>query len=134
MVLWLVALLVGGAVIAGLAYNAGLAATATTSGAAAAAPPVWAYGWHWGWGFGFIFPLVFFVLIFALLFRAIFWGGRGYGPRRWDGPYGPDGYVSRREAAFDEWHRRAHADAGAGTQDPPSGAPDQSQNPPFGGR
>ena len=94
----ILALLVFGAV-AGVAYEAGLAAAG--AGAAAVAPAAYPYYWHpgfFGFGFfGFLFPLLFLFLIFGLA-RAAFGGhrwGNGYG--RWGGP-----------RMLDEWHRELH--------------------------
>jgi hypothetical protein len=95
----ILALLLFGAV-AGVAYEAGLAAAG--AGAPGAATAAYPYYWHpgfFGFGFfGFLFPLLFLFLIFGLL-RAAFggghWGG-GYG-RRWGGP-----------RMLDEWHRELH--------------------------
>ena len=63
--------------------------------------------------------------------RAIFWGGRGRWGRGWGGPgygpggwYGPDkgpnghggrgGWEARAHETFDDWHSRAHGQAGTG--------------------
>jgi hypothetical protein len=86
------------------AYNAGVAHGIVESGRITAAPSgaPFAHGWphHWGFGFGF-FPF-FFLLFGFLLLRRLLWRG---GP--WRGGYGCrfDGVPP----AFDEWHRRAHA-------------------------
>ncbi len=109
--LTLVLLLVGGAAIAGIAYSAG--AASTSNGATA---PAWVYGAHFGWGLGFLFFPLLFILLLFLLFRALFWGFRSGpgGPGGWgQGPgYGPNGdWMSRREAAFHDLHRRAHEHA-----------------------
>ena len=93
-------LLFGG--VAGVAYEAGLAAAGAGAAAAGAAPAAYPYYWHpgfFGFGFfGFLFPLLFLFLIFGLA-RAAFgwgrWGGHGYG--RYGGP-----------RMIDEWHRELH--------------------------
>lgn len=126
LVLVLLAIFLGGGAIAAIAYSAG---ASTAVGTATGPGPNWGYAGHFGWGLWFLFPIFFLVLLFVLL-RAAFggWGyrGRGWGsgPRHWDeGPHGPgsdDPWTSRREAAFDEWHRRAHGGGGTGgpTPDP----------------
>jgi hypothetical protein len=97
--------LAAGAVIAIGAYNAGVAHGIAESGRAIAAVPPGApyvYGWPRPWGFGFFpfFPLFFFLFFFVVM-RGLFWRGpwRGWGPR-YDGI----------PPAFEEWHRRAHAE------------------------
>ena len=105
----LFAAVLGIALLAGVgfyAYNLGVAQGIVESGRIAAAPgaaaPTVVY-WPRPWGFGFFpfFPLLFFFLFFFLL-RGLFWRagcwGRGY--RYYDGV----------PPAFDEWHRRAHAE------------------------
>ena len=102
----LAALVVLGAAAVGLgAYNAGVAQGIAQSGALAAQPsgqpyPVYPYAWHGPWGFGFfpIFPF-FFLLLFFFAVRGLFWRGRGWGARYGGVP-----------PAFEEWHRRAHAE------------------------
>lgn len=103
----LLVLLVG-AGVAGIAYNAGVARGIAGSGQVAPPPPGVApypyYGpyWHGPFGFGFfgfLFPLLFFFLIFALL-KGLFWG------HRWGGYYGRWG--GGVPPMFEEWHRRAH--------------------------
>jgi len=129
------ALLVGGSVVANVAYQAGLQ-TAVTSVAATApegtivtpvAPgfaPGYGYGYGygpgWGWHgggfsiFGFLFGL-FFLFLFIGLIRAAFgrgrgWGGRG-GPGGWG--YGPGGWGGRGSMGGPDqtgehpWERRA---------------------------
>lgn len=122
----LLAILVGGTVVVALAYGAG----AASAGASATAVPHWAYagpyGWGFGWGFGFLFPLVSIVLV-LLLVRGIFWGYRG--PRAWGrdpDAYRPAAWQHRREASFEEWHRRAHG--GQSDGDPDQG-PDDATRP-----
>jgi hypothetical protein len=91
-------------------YNAGLAhgiaqSSQITPGATGSEPMAWHR--HYGhWGFFPLFPFFFILLLFVLL-RGILWrGGRwgrgcGYG-------YGYD----HVPPAFEEWHRRAHAQPG----------------------
>ena len=115
------ALVIGGAAALGIgAYNAGVAQGIAQSGALAAQPsvtpyPVYPYLWHRPWGFGFfpIFPIFpfFFFLLFFFVIRGLFWrgpwrAGRGY---RYEGV----------PPAFEEWHRRAHANPST----PPHSAP-----------
>ena len=90
------AVLVGGGIVASVAYQAGVATAVTTAVAAAPAgtvvTPVAAvpYGYGWGWGhggfpfFGIFAGLFFLFLLFALI-RAATWRGRGWGG------YGPGG-------------------------------------------
>lgn len=101
--------LAAGAAIAMGAYNAGVAHGIAAGGRAIAAVPPnapyapYAYGWPRPWGFGFfpVFPLFFFMLFFIVI-RGLFWRGPwgGWGPRGGGGV----------PPAFDEWHRRAHAE------------------------
>ena len=91
-------------------YNLGVARGIAEAGRVVSAPsgsvPVVAF-WPrpWGFGFGFFpfFPLLF-ILFWFFVVRALFWrgpwgrGGWGYGCRYGGVP-----------PAFDEWHRRAHA-------------------------
>lgn len=94
-----------GAGVAGIAYNAGVARGLAGSGQISPPPGVAPYPyygpyWHGPFGFfGFLFPLLFFFLIFALL-KGLFWGRHwgGY-PGHWGGGVPP---------MFEEWHRRAH--------------------------
>jgi hypothetical protein len=81
-------------------FNAGLAQGLADNGRAVAFAPR-----PWGWGFGFpVFPF-FLIFFWFVVLRGLFWRGP-WGYRRWH----HDGVP----AAFDEWHRRAHA-----RQDPP---------------
>ncbi len=133
-ILLVAVLAVGGGIIATTAYQAGVntAVTTTTTGGTVVAPvvvPGYGYGWHpFGWGFGFfgLFATLFFVFIVFALIRAIFWRG-GPGRRGWGG--GPDGsggspWAYRAHDTFDDWHKRAHADApkgeAGGPGEPPS--------------
>ena len=112
---WLIGLLVVAMLAAvGLySYNIGVVHGIAESGRVVAAPggatpPVYIWGPRpWGYGFGFFpfFPFLF-VLFWAFVLRGIFWGrrtyDRGYGYR-----YGSN--CGGVPPAFDEWHRRAHA-------------------------
>jgi hypothetical protein len=97
------------AAIAGLGfytYNLGVAQGIVEGGRALAAPGAGAplvVVWPRPWGFGFFpfFPFLF-ILFWFFLLRGIFWRGMWH-HRRWD--YGYGGVP----AAFEEWHRRAHA-------------------------
>jgi F0F1-type ATP synthase membrane subunit c/vacuolar-type H+-ATPase subunit K len=64
-----------------------------------------------GFGFGFfLFPLFFFFLFFFLIRAAFFgrrWGGPGWGPDH--GDHGD--WKGRRNAMFEDWHRRQHEQA-----------------------
>jgi hypothetical protein len=130
-ILLIAAFVVGGGLIASVAYQAGLSTAITTTvtetGATVVAPvaPVVAapaYGWGWGWGpgfgiFGFLAFLFFLFLVIAII-RAAFFAGRGprgWNHHRWEG-YGPDRWEGRAATWFDEQHRRAH--------DPTVGRPD----------
>jgi hypothetical protein len=129
----LAAVLVGGSIVAGVAYQAGVSTAVTTVAATAPdgvvvtpvapAPYPYGYGWGWGWGhggfpfFGILAGLFFLFLLFALI-RAATWRGRGwggYGPGRWGsgGPGGPGGWGdhdhrARFQQTFDELHRQSH--------------------------
>ena len=94
------AVLVGSAIGIG-AYNAGVAHAVADGGRQV----------HWGHGFFPIFPLFFFFFFFVLM-RGLWWGGR------WGRGWGPGwGYGYRYRdgvpPAFEEWHRRAHANDAA---------------------
>jgi hypothetical protein len=111
-------LVLGGAIAVG-AYEAGLAQSAAqvVVPAAGAAPVVAYYGHPYGWGFGF-FPFGFLIPIFGLflffaLMRALVGGGRGYGHRGWYGE-SQSGVPGR----FEDWHKRAHAEATTPTDRP----------------
>ncbi len=125
---WLIGLLIVAmlAVVALYAYNIGVAHGIAESGGLAAAPggvpPAYMWGPRpWGYGFGFFpfFPFLFIAFWFFVL-RGIFWGRgayrRGYG-YRYGGSCG--GGVP---PAFDEWHRRAHAQQNAPPPPTPSNA------------
>ena len=103
------ALVVLGATAIGIgAYNAGVAHGIAQSGAlappAAGAPSaVYPYMWYRPWGFGLfpIFPFFFFLLVFVVL-RGLFWRAP------WRGGWAARDYGV--PPAFEEWHRRAHAE------------------------
>jgi hypothetical protein len=116
---WLIGLLMIAmvAAVGVFTYNAGVAhGIAEGSRAIAVAPgagvPVVAY-WPRPWGFGFFpfFPFMFILFWFVVL-RGLCWRGRWYG--RGYGGVPP---------AFDEWHRRAHAEQG-----PPVGGPEDPRH------
>jgi len=140
-VLLVAVLAIGGGLIATTAYQAGLATAVTATGAAGAVTtPVlipaygYGYGWHPGFGFfGFLGTLLFLLIVFALV-RAIFWRGGpgrrgGWGPG-WGGSGHGDGnggagrgngpWQSHADQAFEEWHRRAHGEAGPPVQRDPA--------------
>jgi len=100
--------LILGAILGIMIYNAGVAngiaqsgkLPAIAAGAPAAAPypypyPYSYYGWH-PWGFGYFLPFLFIVFVFSVM-RMILWRRSWYG-------HGCGGYESR----FDEWHRQSH--------------------------
>jgi hypothetical protein len=98
----LAVLILGG--VAGIAYQAGAAASAAGTAPIAMHPYFW--GPFFGFGFfGFLFPLLFLFLIFGLV-RAAFWGGHSH----WDG------YGGRRRM-LEEWHREMHERQGSGTSE-----------------
>ena len=80
-----------------------IAAQAGTPGAGAPAVVVWHRPWGGGFGFFPFFPL-FFILFWVFIARGLFWRGARWGRYRHDGV----------PPAFDEWHRRAHAQQGPG--------------------
>jgi hypothetical protein len=113
------ALVIAAAAAIGIgAYNAGVAQGIAESGRALAVPPegtpyIYAYPrpWH-GFGFFPFFPFLFVFFLFFVL-RGLWWGGRGgywRGGKHWEHGGVPP--------AFDEWHRRAHAQ-----QTPPPSGP-----------
>lgn len=116
-----VALLVGGGVVANNAYHAGLADAAAAAGSGTTVV-VRDYAWAGplsgiGFGFfGFIGALIFLFIVFGLL-RAIFGAGRhSHGGRGWSGrdwsPEMREKFRGRWETGahetFDDWHKRAH--------------------------
>ncbi len=132
-----------GAGVAALAYQAGLSqsAAATTSGG-----PVVYYG-GWGWGFfpfhiiGLLFGLIFLFIVARIVIGVLFWRG----PRRWEerwgpggpgGPGGPWGRHGYRAARFEEMHRWMHEQEAARNSQPGSqDAPNQNPPaPPSGGQ
>ena len=90
-------------------YNLGVARSIAESPAAVAAPaagaPIVVYTRPWGFGFGFFpfFPLLF-IFFWVFVARALFWRGP-----RWGRGCGYGYYGGGVPPAFDEWHRRAHA-------------------------
>jgi len=122
-VMLILALLAGAAAIGYLAYNAGLAQGAATSGAQVAPPagaPIPYYGFapypYRPYGFGFLgclAPLFFLFVVFAL-FRLVVGGGMGWrrhgGPWGW-GPgshFGPEGMGRHWQEKAEAWHREMH--------------------------
>ena len=94
------ALAIGALVIAAAAaigvgaYNAGVAQGLAQGGA-------YPYMWYRPWGFGF-FPFFLLLVLFFIIARILAWRGRWH-----------DGWSYRHGGvppAFEEWHRRAHAD------------------------
>ena len=96
-----------------IAMLAGVAQGLAEGGRAVAAPgggvPVVAVWRPWGFGFGFFpfFPLLF-ILFWFVIVRGLFWRGA----------WGRGCAYGGVPPAFDEWHRRAHAQEGQ----PPSKA------------
>jgi hypothetical protein len=124
----LAAVLVGGSVVANVAYQAGVQTAVTTVAATApegtvvtpVAVPAYGYGYGygpgWGWHggfsfFGILFGLFILFLFFGLL-RAAFgrgrgWGGRG-GPGGWGyGGGGPGGWSGHDHNGDRPWERQA---------------------------
>jgi hypothetical protein len=106
----LLALLVGGGLLAATAFQAGIAAGTAGPAVAPVAAPYWAgVAWHpFGfWLFGLVGFVLFLFLVFALLRLAFGRGHRG----RWDGYGGPGSAPWERQARdrFDAWHEEAHA-------------------------
>jgi hypothetical protein len=102
------ALVIGAAAAIGIgAYNAGVTHGIVVSGRAAIEAPAGAggpvvYVWPRPWGFGFgFFPFFLFLFLFFAL-RGLLWRG---GPWRGGWGYRYEGVPP----AFEEWHRRAHA-------------------------
>ncbi len=91
--------------VAGIAYQAGLAAAGAGAAAVAPAAGAYPYYWHPFFGFfGFLFPLFFIFLLFGLG-RALFWGGhRGH----WGG------YDERRRM-IEQMHKEMHERPASGT-------------------
>jgi hypothetical protein len=121
------------------AYSAGFVAGAGTN-ATNVSP--WVYGG--AYGASGIVGLVITVFILVMIFRVMRFAFWGHGHGGWDrrGPNGPEGsggpggprgwgwheerWHSARQAAFDDWHRRAHDEqtsqtpGGSGTGQPAS--------------
>ena len=135
------ALVVGGSLVASVAYQAGVSTAVTTVAATApegtvVTPVVSAYGYPygygygpgWGWhgGFPFFGILVglFFLFLFFGLLRAAFGRGRGwYGPGGGYGRYGRGGWGDHEHNGERPWERQAremhdawHRDSGSGSQ------------------
>ena len=95
-------------------YNVGVAHGIAESARAVAVPgtgvplvAVWPRPWGFGFGFFPFFPVLF-ILVWFFILRGLFWRGAWRGRScRYDGV----------PPAFDEWHRRAHAQQGQ--QGPP---------------
>ena len=83
----------------GVAHGLTVAAQATGPGGA---PSVVFWPRPWGFGFGFFPFFPFFILFWFFIVRGLFWRGR----------WGGRGYGHGVPPAFDEWHRRAHAQQG----------------------
>lgn len=114
--LTIAAVIIAGGVLIGIeAYNAGVAHGIAVSGRAAAGGPAggpYLYVWPRPWGFGFGFFPFFLLLFFFFAVRGLLWRGpwhRGWSYRHDEVP-----------PAFDEWHRRAHAQDGR--SQPPAAA------------
>lgn len=91
------------------AYNMGLSQGLAAGSSAAAPPPAGvAYAWPRPWGF---FPFAPFVFLFFWLFvfRVFAW-------RRYSGPWCAGGGRFDRRSSLDEWHRRAHEEMNAPSQ------------------
>ncbi len=107
--------LAGAAAIGLAAYNAGVQHGFVEASRSVALPPegtphVHAWPGPWHGGYFPVFPLIVAFLLVLFVLRGFAWrGGRGCGPRRFDGV----------PPAFDEWHRRAH-DRMTGAPPPPS--------------
>ena len=148
----LAAVLVGGSVVANVAYQAGVQVAVTT--AAATAPegtvvtPVvpgygygYGYGHGWGWHggpgfgiFGILFGLFFIFLLFGLV-RAAFGHGRGWGgPGGW-GRGGPGGWGGHEHNGERPWERQARELHDSWHRDHPgeSGGSSSTDRPSTGG-
>jgi hypothetical protein len=107
-VLALVTLVAVGAYTYGLGVARGLMETGRAVESTGAGVPI-VHLWHpWGFGFFPFFPLVF-ILFWVFVLRGLFW--RGPWRRRY---WHDDGM----RAAFEEWHRRAHASPERGSAEP----------------
>ena len=101
------------ALVAGFAYQAGTHMAVGEAGGGM----MRTYGGH---GF-FFFPFLFFpfgLFLFFGLMKMLFWGG----PRHWSGGDGmhPNRVYQGGPWQFEEWHRHAHEQGGAGTPSAPS--------------
>jgi hypothetical protein len=147
------ALVVGGSLVASVAYQAGVSTAVTTVAATApegtvVTPVVPAYGYGygygygpgWGWHGGFpIFGLLFglfFIFLFIALLRAAFGRGRGWGGPGGGGWYGRGGWSNHEHNGERPWERQAremhdawHRQAGG----PPADAGQASGPPAVGG-
>jgi hypothetical protein len=101
----LLLVILGGVAIGIGAYNAGVNHGLAQAGHASQVGRVVEPGW--GFPFGFLFFPLFIFGIFFLL-RFAFWGRRWGGPGRWDSR----DWRERREAMFEDWHRRQHQSEG----------------------
>jgi hypothetical protein len=137
-ILLLTVLLVGGGLVATVAYQAGLSASVTTVAAPSGTVVVPAYGYGYGWhffgpGFGFLGLLgtiLFLFIVFGLVRAVVF--GFGRGPRHGHG-WGPgmrDAYRARWETGahetFEDWHRHAHDETAKPVDGRPTTPPDQA--------
>ena len=149
-ILVIAAVLVGGGLVASVAYQAGVQANVTTvpvttDRATAVTPVVVApYGYGYGWGFGHspfswvfgFFAFLFFLFIVFGIIRALTWRGRGGpggwggrgGPGYWGGRYGDHEpgshpFEGRARQHFEEWHRSAHGEPPASAGPSPSPSP-----------
>jgi hypothetical protein len=98
--------------MAGAAYRAGQhhEVVSRTVGDGGVVRVVDGAGWGHGPGPGFfLLPLLGITLLVVLV-----WGRRG-GRYGWHGQYGPPWAHGGPESAFEDWHRRAHSEAGAST-------------------
>jgi hypothetical protein len=139
-ILLIAAFVVGGGIIASVAYQIGVSTAVSTavteSGVTVVAPvvPAWGapgYGYGWGWGgpgfgiFGFL-AFLFFIFIVIALLRAAFFRGHRHGPWGAYGGYGGPGgarggspWERHAHDTFEAWHREAH-EPGTGTGSEPT--------------
>lgn len=137
-ILLLTVLLVGGGLVATVAYQAGLSTSVTSVAAPSGTVVVPAYGYGYGWHFfgpgfgflGFLGTVLFLFIVFGLVRALVF----GFGRRPRDGHgWGPgmrDAYRARWETGahetFEDWHRRAHDEAAKPVDGRPSVPTDQA--------
>ena len=116
--MWVLAI-AGAALVAVLAYNAGVSAGVAQQGTAEPAR-LW-HGHHWYFPFG-PFLLIFLIFWTMGMFRRAIWG---WGPRPWI----RHGYHPGWDGPWDleEWHRRAHANDLGTTKEATN--PPSSSNP-----